>query len=104
MNAPKKRQSDERNSHIASFVLPIPVWVSWATWATAPPVGVATTSPAPNSPGVCSPVCSIVAIVLRLLRRGLEAPRMDPEEQEQEPGDDEIDVLEHGRVSEEWQS
>jgi hypothetical protein len=36
MNAPKNRQSDDRNSHMASFVLLTPVAVSWAAWASWP--------------------------------------------------------------------
>ena len=32
MNAPKNRHSDERKSHIASFVLLMPVLVAWASW------------------------------------------------------------------------
>ena len=36
MNAPKKRHSDDRNTHIASLVLVVPVLVSacpWTTWS-----------------------------------------------------------------------
>ena len=29
MNAPKNRHSDERNTHIASFVFVVPVAVPW---------------------------------------------------------------------------
>ena len=37
MKAPKNRQSDDRNSHIASLVLVTPVWVSCAVvpWPAA---------------------------------------------------------------------
>jgi hypothetical protein len=34
MNAPKKMHSDERNTHIANFVLVVPVYVSACPCAT----------------------------------------------------------------------
>ena len=36
MNAPKNRQSDDRNSHMPSFGLMTPVWVSCAASVVAP--------------------------------------------------------------------
>src|SRR5436190_1175429 len=51
MNAPKKRQSDERNSHIPSLALATPVWVAWASCApsSSPPDGSFTRRPSESS-------------------------------------------------------
>ena len=86
MNAPKNRQSDERKSHIANFVLLTPVLVAWASWpasATSCAGGTATWSMVTAPSGVRCPT--------RMPNRTTRAPIGTSH------------GLEHGRIAEDGQ-
>ena len=93
MNAPKNRQSDDRNSHIASLALATPVWVACGSCA-------ASSCPCPPGPArAVAGVCSIGGHQL-LLRPGLEAPGVHAEQQQQEARDRATRICEHRGVAE----
>ena len=105
MKAPKNRQSDERNSHIASLALVTPVGVGRGRRGRA-------AGTAGSSLGVCSTVASIGVVQRPACGHaplqssgscpGLEAPGEHAEqEHEQTRGSRASGFAEHGRVAEE---
>ena len=100
MNAPKNRQSDDRNSHIASLALVTPVWrVVRGSWrGVAGRLGGSRSA----SRGRRDRCCVASHQCLRPCS-GLEAPREHAEQEQHEPGIASHGFVEHRRVAEERQ-
>ena len=94
MNAPKNRHSDDRNSHIASLALVMPVLVSACPCDDVRAVGVVV--------GRSARARSAPSSVLR--RAGLERPGVHAEQQHDHARDREPQVLEHRGVAEDRQA
>src|SRR5947208_587055 len=99
MNAPKNRQSDERNNHIASLALGTPVCAPGPVRVLSGGGGPAGTRSPPPAADVCS-IVAIRSVDSSGLRPGLEAPGEGAEQQEEQPGDEPQLLGEHGGVPE----
>ena len=82
MNAPKKRQSDDRNSHIASLALATPVWLACGSWAPSwSGLG------GDQRAAVAGALLDVAAVASGLLRPRLEPPGVHAEEEQDQTGD-----------------
>src|ERR687898_425074 len=111
MNAPKNRQSDDRKSHIANFVLVTPVAVACGSCgagrcAVSGSVAIkllprsAPGHPSERWPAPCLRQRSSTPLVRPLFRGGLDRPGVHAEQQDDGAEGHEPEVLEHRSVAE----
>src|SRR5215831_19425548 len=106
MNAPKNRQSDARNSHIASlmFVSIEPCGWPWGSMSCGAGTGCAGGASLTSAPVVSVPVCSIVAMCNPRSVGRLDGPGVHAEQQHERARDPDEWVLVHRAVAHDRQA